>query len=89
LWMCTQAEADGYVTGLEPGTNFPYPKWIERQQGRLQRLGPGESLAVELTIGIHATSESVTAVSDRIARLQSESPPHIYRTPAPPFTPAD
>ena len=56
LWKCTQAEADGYVTGLEPGTNFPNFKSFERQQGRIRRLAPGEKYNVDLTLAVHDTA---------------------------------
>src|SRR5690606_17684125 len=48
LWKCTQAEADGYVTGLEPGTNVPNFKHIERDIGRVRQLAPGETYTAEL-----------------------------------------
>ena len=43
LWKNTAAENDGYVTGLEPGTNFPYNRRIERKAGRVPKLAAGES----------------------------------------------
>src|SRR5439155_3739923 len=38
VWKNTGAVEDGYVTGLEPATNFPNFKTFERQQGRVQHL---------------------------------------------------
>jgi len=43
LWKNTTSVADGYVTGLEPGTNFPNPRSFEKAQRRVVVLGPGES----------------------------------------------
>ena len=43
IWKNRQATIDGYVTGLEPGTNFPNQKSFEKQQGRVVMLKPGES----------------------------------------------
>ena len=37
VWKNTAALEDGYVTGLEPATNFPNFKTFERQQGRVVR----------------------------------------------------
>src|SRR5262249_24247788 len=36
----TAAVEDGYVTGLEPGTNYPNFKTFERKQGRVRSLAP-------------------------------------------------
>ena len=36
LWKNTNAESDGYVTGLEPGTGFPNNRRIERKFGRVR-----------------------------------------------------
>ena len=41
VWKNTGALEDGYVTGLEPATNFAYFKAHERSQGRIQILPPG------------------------------------------------
>jgi hypothetical protein len=88
LWKCTQPEADGYVTGLEPGTNFPNFKGFERVQGRVRRLAPGERFAAELSIGIHDSAESVAAIIERIAAVQGTTAPHIHAVPTEPFGPA-
>ena len=42
-WKCTQPEADGYVTGIEPGTNFPNFKAFEREQERGRHAGAGRN----------------------------------------------
>jgi hypothetical protein len=51
LWKNTVAEEDGYVTGIEPATNFPNPRSQEREQGRVVTLQAGErwNASVELT----------------------------------------
>src|SRR5208282_3480241 len=41
VWKNTAALEDGYVTGLEPGTNYPNFKSFERQQGRVVLLPAG------------------------------------------------
>ena len=43
VWRNTPAEADGYVLGIEPGTNYPNPRTFEKQHGRVVSLKPGES----------------------------------------------
>jgi hypothetical protein len=88
LWKCTQPEADGYVTGLEPGTNFPNFKGFERVQGRVRRLAAEEQYAAELTIGIHDSAEMVSSLVERIAAVQGTTPPQIHAAPTAPFGPA-
>ena len=41
LWKNREAACDGYVTGLEPATNFPNIKSFEKHMGRVVELGPG------------------------------------------------
>src|SRR5260221_6066893 len=43
LWKNEAPSKTGYVTGLEPGTSYPYPKPIERTAGRVPKLSGGES----------------------------------------------
>lgn len=86
-WKCTQAEAAGYVTGLEPATNFPNPKSFERAQGRVISLAAGASYRSTLRIGIHDTAAAVGAIEARIAEIQA-SPPTIHRMPQRGWSPA-
>lgn len=52
LWKSTSALADGYVTGIEPGTGFPHTRRSERQAGRVPKLAGGQSrpFVVDYTI---------------------------------------
>jgi hypothetical protein len=43
LWKNTVPWDEGYVTGLEPATNYPNFKAVERQQGRVITLAPGQT----------------------------------------------
>jgi hypothetical protein len=87
LWKNTQAEADGYVTGLEPATNFPNLKGFERKQGRVVVLPPGGRHTARLEITIHSTRESVQAAENEIAVLQRGHKPQIYRQPQSKWSP--
>src|SRR5205823_1858729 len=82
LWKNTAAEQDGYVTGLEPGTNFPYNRRVERQFGRVPKLAPGASYRTTLDFGIHVGEDEVRRVADRIAAIQGERNPKIDDKPA-------
>ena len=70
LWKNLTALEEGYVTGLEPGTGFPYTRRIEREAGRVPSLKPGQTRRFSLDIGLHATSPDVAAVEGRIMSIQ-------------------
>lgn len=54
LWKNQGGLADGYVTGLEPGTNFPNPRSFEERQGRVLALAPHAGVEFDLAIDHHA-----------------------------------
>lgn len=81
LWKNTQSEAEGYVTGLEPATNFPNPKAFERDQKRVITLPPGGSHAIRLEIAVHNGRDAVEGVESEIAALQGGQPPEVSRKP--------
>ncbi|MCA9133356.1 MAG: aldose 1-epimerase family protein [Planctomycetales bacterium] len=65
-WKNTVAEADGYVTGLEPGTGFPNPRSFEEKQGRLVSLQPGEAKSFHLRLEALTTPPSVAKLKQEI-----------------------
>lgn len=88
VWKCTQPEADGYVTGLEPATNFPNFKTFERSRGRVVTLAPGQSHATQLVLAVHASAAEVAGVEKRIAELQNRAHPIVHERPFAAFSPA-
>jgi hypothetical protein len=83
LWKNTQANCDGYVTGLEPGINFPNVKSFEKRMGRVTILAPGESRTYALTIEAHADAAGVQAAAAAVAALQATAKPEICPAPDP------
>lgn len=81
LWKDTGGENDGYVTGLEPGTNFPNPRSFETVKGRVVKLTPGETKSFDLGIEIHSTPEELTLVETAIAEIQGGRPQKVFDTP--------
>lgn len=53
IWKNTGAVQDGYVTGIEPGTNYPNTRRVEREAGRVPKLKPGEARTMILTFDLH------------------------------------
>jgi hypothetical protein len=88
LWKNTVAEADGYVTGLEPATNFPNLKGFEREKGRVISLAPGSAHTARLDIDVHGTAAGVQAAEKAIAALQKGHTPRVHRQPQAKWSPA-
>jgi galactose mutarotase-like enzyme len=80
-WKNTAAMADGYVTGLEPGTDYPNAKSFERSQGRLRRLAPGASHRVGLRLEVHDNAAGVQAIEAEIAEIQQQTDLEVHRQP--------
>jgi Domain of unknown function (DUF4432) len=81
LWKNLTALEEGYVTGLEPGTGFPYTRRIEREAGRVPKLKPGETRRFAIDVGVHATAAGVTAADEQIKRIQNGRRTQIDRAP--------
>jgi hypothetical protein len=74
LWKNEAPSKSGYVTGLEPGTGFPYPKPIERASGRVPKLSGGESYRTKVTFRALVSGEEVESAVASIGNLQQASP---------------
>jgi hypothetical protein len=81
LWKNTASEGEGYVTGLEPGTNFPNNRRIERKFGRVPMLAPGVSYSATIGYAVHIGTAQVKRVADRISAIQGTQKPAIARQP--------
>lgn len=77
LWKNTLTELNGYVTGVEPGTCFPYNRSVERQAGRLPKLAPGQTRKFTIDIALHSDTESVRQVADQIKAIQGDRRPKL------------
>lgn len=86
LWKNTGGLESGYVTGLEPGTNYPNPKPFERERGRVVTLPPGESYVTETTLEVLADRSDVARVEAEIATLQKQATRVVHASPIEPFT---
>jgi hypothetical protein len=84
-WKNTGALKDGYVTGLEPGTNFPNPRRFERDNGRVVRIEPGQSYHCTLRLEICSTAADVQKVENEIKSM-SAAPPTVHAEPQPRYS---
>ncbi|MDB4679263.1 aldose 1-epimerase family protein [Rhodopirellula sp.] len=81
IWKNTAATSDGYVTGLEPATNFPNQRSYEANQGRVVELQPDETVAFRVTLEPLTTTEDVERVNERIQDLRGDLDPEIHDKP--------
>ena len=84
IWKNTAAIEDGYVTGIEPATGFPFNRMVERKYGRVPKIGAGESRFFHLDFGIHIGNDVVGELINESTNRQSHSPIQIIQ--APPLT---
>jgi galactose mutarotase-like enzyme len=82
LWKNTNAKEEGYVTGLEPGTGFPYNRRIERKFSRVPKLKPGQSRQFTIDFAIHSDKEAVKRAADEIAKIQAGRQTQVDSEPA-------
>jgi hypothetical protein len=85
LWKNTGGLRDGYVTGLEPGVNFPNPRPFEEARGRVVTLPVGGRHVVETTLEVLSGRDAVAAVESEIARIQAQGAPVVRPKPTEPF----
>ena len=87
LWRNSAAVEDGYVTGLEPATNFPNFKAFERQHERVKVLPPGGRWECTLSLEVVDTSADVAKALSEVAALQARGKAVVHPKPHPRFSP--
>lgn len=87
LWKCTQGLREGYVTGLEPGVNFPNTREFEQARGRVPRIEPGGRREFHVSLSVLSGLGEVSAVEAEIQALQKLGAPEVLAGPAEPFAP--
>lgn len=87
LWKNTADQRDGYVTGLEPATNYPNGKSFEEKQGRVVEIAPEETASFRVSLNPLTSAESVTEVSGRIAAIQGDESTKVHNVPRPGWSP--
>jgi hypothetical protein len=81
VWKNTQSDAEGYVTGLEPGVNFPNFRAFEREHNRLPVLQPEQTYRCEQRWEFANDTVGVTRLLDRVHQIQSGVTPVVHGTP--------
>jgi len=81
IWKNTVDLCDGYVTGIEPSTNFPNPRSFEADHGRVVSLAPGQSVSFDLRFDFHEDAGRIRAVESEIESLRSGRLPFVHPNP--------
>jgi hypothetical protein len=81
LWKNPAALEDGYVTGLEPGTDFPNNRSFEREKGRVVTLAPGQARNFDLEIEFTEGPDGVRRLLSKADELQRSAPAELMRAP--------
>jgi galactose mutarotase-like enzyme len=81
LWKNTTGAPEGYVTGLEPATNFPNPRSFETAKDRVVKLAPGERRAFDLTLEFHDSAAAVAAAEAAVQKIQAGRKIEIHPQP--------
>jgi hypothetical protein len=89
LWKNTGSRNDGYVTGLEPGTNYPNAKPFEKARNRVITLPKGGRYVAETILEVLNTAQGVAEIEAEIHALQRQAAPVVHRRPTEPFGPVE
>lgn len=81
LWKNTDSVKQGYVTGIEPGTSYAYPRQIERAQGRIAKLAPGATQRFDLEYRILGSAADVRSAQSGIDAIQAGREVKLNETP--------
>ena len=81
LWKNTDTERQGYVTGLEPGTNYPYPRTVEKAHGRLKKIKAGETLSFAIDFQVMTSGQEVKNVVAEIVQISNGRSPVVETEP--------
>ena len=74
LWKNTDTIEEGYVTGIEPGTGFPFRRALERERGGVPKLPAGEAVTFSLEWQLLGSAAAVDAAKAEIASIQRSRP---------------
>jgi hypothetical protein len=81
LWKNTDTPRQGYVTGLEPGSNYPYRRPLEEKAGRVKSVPSGGSVGFHIDFDLLADAAAVAKAEARVAAIQAGRRTEIHETP--------
>jgi len=69
LWKRTASEEEGYVVGLNPCTDLPNNRSVEREQNRVSRIDPYGEVVFKHSVSIIEGEDAVTELARRIGNM--------------------
>ncbi len=81
LWKNTDTETDGYVTGLEPGTGYPYNRCVERVEGRVPKLAAGADVRFQVELTVLENAQAIQSIGQQIDTMRAGRAPIVSKTP--------
>ena len=60
----------GYVTGLEPGSGYPYNRSVERERGRVKTIAPGKARNFLVEVDVLTDAAAVKETAATITEIQ-------------------
>ena len=81
LWKNMDTDAQGYVTGMEPGTSFSYNRKYQRDLKLVPTIGPKERRDFILTYSLLDGKDKVDAALKRIDNIQNGRKTTVRETP--------
>jgi hypothetical protein len=69
------------VTGVEPGTGFPFNRRIERKFGRVPKLKAGEARPFVIDYEVLADAQVVAGAAAEIERIRAGRPTVLEAEP--------
>ena len=69
LWKNTAATGQGYVIGIEPATDYPNTRAVERAAGRVIRLDPAARYEAQIMLEVALGDEEVAGVAAEIGQI--------------------
>jgi hypothetical protein len=81
LWKNTDTLAQGYVTGLEPGTSFANNRSYQRALNRVPTIGPKEQRHFDITYAFLPDKAAVDQALQKVQSIQHQRPTEVRQTP--------
>lgn len=81
LWKNMDTDAQGYVTGMEPGTSFSYNRKYQRALKLVPTIGPKEKRQFRLTYTLLDSQAKVEAARQRVEKIRDGRETTVRKTP--------
>ena len=81
LWKNTDVGEKGYVTGLEPGSGYPYNRAVERERGRVKTIAPGKAKKFQVEVDVLTDAGAVKKTAAVIAGIQGSKKTKVNGEP--------